>query len=129
MQVNKMIYYLAHPYIKNPTLSIHYAFEWTLKLRNRGLIVFSPIMHTHYYHCYHGKKVGQEDYTKWDLDLLEACLPNVTILMSHTAFLISSQDRKWISKGCKREYYWGKEHHVRILDLEAFVEKEEEVEI
>lgn len=70
------IYYLAHPYSDDPEKSIKKAFYWTRQLRDKGLAVFSPVMHTHYYHVYfkNGGMPTYEDYVAWDLAIFEKML-------------------------------------------------------
>jgi len=179
-----MIYYLAHPYSGIEEASFRNACYWTNLLRQKGLCVFSPILHTHPY-LYFGKanfdngeldQIIGEDWLEWDLQILGAmmdeegfcqfkCLKcgsirdyqfeccgeimtsdyfdgGVTVLLSNTAYdqnrgdfsdVIGNGDPSqypndahicinWLSDGCRREYEFAKAHHIRVLELEAFLE-------
>ena len=149
-----MIYYLAHPYSDNPLLAWHNAYEWTASLREQGLVVFSPILHTHHFHMEFKRETGTEDqyinelikYVEWDLDILDHMdVTAVTILLSKTAYEKNSGDFSdvigvgdptiwpdpntwcinWLSSGCKKEYDWAKKHSIRVLELEAFLQSTE----
>ena len=73
----KQRWYLAHPWAFNPDLSFQNAVKWTRQLREQGLLVFSPILHSH---GYWRELTRQKDYTAylkaedwlaWDLGLLD----------------------------------------------------------
>ena len=71
-----MIYYLAHPWAFNPNKSFENAVNWTSQLRQKGIIVFSPILHTHPYWqqlmmSESLEYVENEDWLDWDLKLIE----------------------------------------------------------
>jgi hypothetical protein len=76
------IYYIAHPYSDNPEQSWNNACEWTSYLRNKGYILFSPILHTHPFHehvmkvCQYSSKFLNKKfkYVEWDLDILNALM-------------------------------------------------------
>ena len=72
-----MRWYLAHPWAFNPDLSFQNAVKWTRQLREQGLLVFSPILHSH---GYWRELTRQKDYTAylkdedwlaWDLALMD----------------------------------------------------------
>jgi len=144
-----MIYYLAHPYEGQEESSFAKAQKWTFQLQQQGHTVFSPIMHSHPFYtglATYGV-LRPVDFIQWDLALLEGwCVnkdyvapygicevgselliyqPKITILMSRTAYDGKCYERNWHSKGCRREYEFAKEHHIRVLLLEDFVEGKE----
>ena len=46
-ELKSKIGYLANPWKFNPEQSFNNAVQWTVKLRNMGFYLFSPILHTH----------------------------------------------------------------------------------
>lgn len=193
------ILYIAHPWTFNPEKSFINAVAWVYELRLRGLIVFSPILHTHPYwkhlkSIYVDSYLKNEDWLDWDLKIIggfmngDGCKYNqrqckqfhlylgggkcygypdtccncnkgkyinverekfdsgVIILLSNTAFEDESVTLQemleafkeqcfdgtspewkdfWKSQGCRQEYEFAKSHHIRILELESFLEGKE----
>lgn len=122
---NNKVYYLAHPYANNPLLSQGFAENHTLYLLDIGYTVFSPILHTHYFHINMEKKYENinakwipPDYVNWDLSILEAMKKNLIMLISNTAF----KNGKWLSPGCKKEFDWAIKNQVPCYVLEDFEE-------
>jgi len=140
-----MIYYLAHPWKNNPSLSFTNAVAWTQQLRSMGKVIFSPILHTHPYWLSlknlsskgDAEYLAHEEWLDWDLALMEGFLNHdddyyintgeiikydsgLTVLLSRTAYDMGMEH--WYSSGCKEEYLWAKQHHVRVLELESFLQ-------
>jgi hypothetical protein len=119
-----IVYYLAQAYSRNPELAIRNAFTWVRQLRKMGLIVFSPIMHTHHYHL--ASEYLGDDYVLWDLRILQAFGQNAVMLMAYDAYSLDEQKKiHWLSLGCQKEYEWAFHHSIRILQLEPFLEGKE----
>lgn len=75
----KKIYYLAHPWAYHPNQSFTNAVNWTSQLRQKGLVVFSPILHTHpYWERLMSERsleyIENEDWLQWDFDLIEGMM-------------------------------------------------------
>ena len=93
-----MIYYLAHPWTNNPTKSFENAVNWTQQLREKGLFIFSPILHTHpYWECLNDEcderteqYIAKEDWLAWDLTLMDALMAG------------DGCDREWNTDHCPK---------------------------
>ena len=75
----RMIYYLAHPWKFHPNQSFTNAVNWTCQLRRKGLVVFSPILHTHpYWERVMSERsleyIKNENWLEWDLALMEGMM-------------------------------------------------------
>jgi len=46
----------------------------------------------------------------------------ITVLLSKTAYSDAGEPRFWHSSGCRQEYEFAKTHHIRILELESFLQ-------
>lgn len=175
--MTQQIYYISNPYRGNEEGSWVQAARATTELRKRGLIVFSPVMHTHNYDE-RGFSLENEDWLAWDLALMEGMLQGdggkyrigeycpihqdnvllnatqgwwcdickkiisesqikyeyelhydsrLVVLLSRTAYTNFEMPAgmSFDSHGCKTEYEWAKQHHVRVLVLEDFLEGRE----
>ena len=71
--MSNKIYYLSNPYRGNEEGSWIQAARAMTKLRERGLTVFSPIMHTHHYDV-EGFSNPAEDWLAWDLALMDGMM-------------------------------------------------------
>jgi hypothetical protein len=107
------IYYLAQPYSYNPARAWRDAAMWTNQLRQLGITVFSPILHTHHYDEAYPDSYFDEDYVQWDLDILSHFVP------SQLTLLFASHWQE--SKGCCREREWAEARGIECLDLFTFM--------
>lgn len=134
----KYVYYLAHPFVRNPSEAIQKAREWTYLLRQRRLCVFSPVMHSYDFQKWLNRTHrdhGLMHYVDWDLQLIQHLGKNMILLLSNTAYTMNdiiwkittiptpAKQLLWLSRGCQREYEYARANDITVLQLEPFVEK------
>ncbi|MHA1795012.1 MAG: DUF1937 family protein [Promethearchaeota archaeon] len=101
------IYVVLLPYSQDPENSFKRSVAITRALRERGLTVFSPILHTHHYHLTVLREVGEtsENYYKWDLSLY-----------SHLRKRVFLFTLDWdMSVGCQMEMRFAKKYKIPVL--------------
>ena len=107
------VYILSIPYSYDPEASFSRSVRIVKWFRDQGLIIFSPIMHTHPYHikCLEENPNHTDDYYDWDISLYTVMKSNATIVLT------KDYD---ISKGCKIEMDWAIAESVPMLYIEEF---------
>jgi hypothetical protein len=145
----KRVYYLAQKYGGIEEEAFLSAVLWTAHLRKSGHTVFSPILHTHAYEIELktiNKRVNpqvdyEEDYVKWDLDVCEAMVSDLTMLFAPSCFKdpttvtgshlrrygpkLHVPEEMWNSKGAFQEYCWAKQRAVPCMLLVEFFYRED----
>ena len=92
---------------------------------------------------WNGPKFVENDHGEWNWKTVprKGFDSGVILLLSNTAYFVDSEQMDdlykrdfalsirqktiWNSEGCRKEYEFAKSHHIRVLELEAFLEGKE----
>lgn len=102
---------ILQPYTNCPDESHERAIRLTKHFRDRGRLVFSPILHTHNYHVSLREENPDhdDDYYNWDLGVYAAMKDNIYMVFTHD----------WeTSKGCRLEMEWAKKNGIPTAVME-----------
>ena len=115
LQPGAYVFYLCHPYTRDPAGAWQLATEVAEWMIAHNLVLFSAIMHTHHFEMEAAVKHDPEIFYRWDLQLM-------SLFQSTRLIVLVQQDWKH-SVGCEREMAFAQKNGILCLQLEPFMDR------